>query len=90
MEGVYDLIIANGDFVMKDNTMHHQRNLILNDKGSYKENPTICVGAFGYLDDEGFSGLARATSIEFTRDGMRVNSVQLNTNGQLETDAYYP
>ena len=84
-----DLVIANGDFVTQESTAMHQRELILNNKGDYKQNPTICVGAFNYLDDENKSDLARAISIAFTKDGMDVKSVRLQANGTVNSDAFY-
>ena len=84
----YDVLIENGDFAITESTNQHQMQLLLNDKGSFKENPTICVGALEYLDDEAVNELARAVTIEFTRDGMRVDKIQIaNTN--IVTDAYY-
>lgn len=84
----YDIQIVNGDFVAVESTEQHQVQLLLNNKGSFKENPTICVGAIEYLDDEGVNELARAVTIEFTRDGMRVDKIKI-TDTKLMTDAYY-
>jgi hypothetical protein len=84
-----DLLISNGDFVLKECTEKHQTDLLLDEKGGYKLNPTICVGAFTYLDDENIQSIARAASIEFTRDGMQVNSIALQQNGILNMDANY-
>ena len=84
-----DLLIQNGDFVRAECTWKHQEDLLLSDKGDYKENPTICVGAFTYLDDENIQDLIRATSMEFTRDGMKVDSINLLPNGTINTNASY-
>jgi len=85
-----DLFIVGGDFLMTECTAHHQRQLILNNNADFKQNPTICVGAFEYLDDENYQELLRKVSLEFTKDGMDVKSVRLDTNGLINTDAYYP
>ena len=84
-----DISISNGDFVAVESTAQHQRQLILNNKGDFKQNPNSCVGAFDYLDDDTYADLMRAISIEFTKDGMDVVSVQLMPNGIINTDAYY-
>lgn len=86
----YDLEILAGDFVTKESTAQHQQQLILNNKGDFKQNPTICVGAVEYFDDEHFNGLIRAISVEFTRDGMDVKSVRSTPAGIISSDAYYP
>jgi len=89
LDGTEDLNIIAGDFTSVESTAQHQRQLLLNNKGDFKQNPTICVGAFDYLDDEGIEDLIRAISIEFARDGMDVKNVQLLNDGTIETDAYY-
>ena len=77
----YDLDVSGGDFTGVESTARHQQQLILNNKGDFKQNPTICVGAVEYFDDEHFQELIRAVSIEFTRDGMDVKNVRLSPRG---------
>ncbi len=84
-----DLAISSGDFTTIESTPQHQRQLILNNKGDFKQNPLSCVGAFDYLNDENFAELIRAISIEFTKDGMDVASVQLVPDGTIVSDAIY-
>jgi len=84
-----DLVIVFDDFTIVESTAQHQRQLIMNNKGDFKQNPTACVGALEYLDDENFRELIRAISIEFTKDGMDVVSVQLLPEGIINSDAYY-
>ena len=85
-----DATIASGDFTSVESTAQHQKQLILNNKGDFKQNPTLCVGAFEYFDDENIQELVRAISIEFTKDGMNVRSVALDQAGIINTNAYYP
>lgn len=90
LDAAGDLLFVNGDFSMAESTLQHQQLLLLNDKGDYKQNPTIDVGLTNYLDDDdGLAALSRAITMEFARDGMRVNKIQI-TNTNLTTDAYYP
>lgn len=84
-----DIAIAAGDFMIAESTAQHQRQLILNNKGDFKQNPGSCVGVFDYLDDENFAELIRAISVEFTKDGMDVVSVQLMPDGVITSDAFY-
>ncbi len=84
-----DLAVAGGDFMVLESTGQHQRQLLLNNKGDFKESPTLCVGAFGYLDDEQVSDLIREVSVEFARDGMDVVSIKQGANGVLVSDAIY-
>lgn len=84
-----DTDIQYGDFVAAESTATHQRQLILNNKGDFKQNPTIGVGAFEYFDDEHMQDLIRAVSIEFSKDGMDVQSIKLNPEGILDSEAFY-
>jgi hypothetical protein len=88
--GGEDAVIVAGDFSKAESTATHQQQLILNNNGDFKQNPAICVGAFDYLDDENFQNLMRTISVEFTKDGMDVKSVELAPNGIIKSDAYYP
>jgi hypothetical protein len=84
-----ELTIISGDFIVAESTAQHQQQLLLNTKGDFKENPTVCVGALGYMDDEHFQGLIRAVNIEFTRDGMEVAEVTISPEGVIKSDAVY-
>lgn len=84
-----DLAIRNGDFNIGESTAQHQRQLLLNNKGDFKQNPTIGVGAFSYFDDEHKHDLIRAVSMEFARDGMEVQQVALDATGVLNSNAFY-
>jgi hypothetical protein len=81
--------IQAGDFVIAESTAQHQRQLILNNKGDFKQNPTIGVGAFDYFDDEHKQDLIRAISVEFSKDGMDVQSIKLGKDGVLQSDSFY-
>jgi hypothetical protein len=84
-----DIDLAMGDFILTESTPQHQRQLLLNTNGDFKENPTIGVGALSYIDDENFSGLVRAVNIEFSRDGMEVHNVSLSEDGTVVSNATY-
>jgi hypothetical protein len=89
LDAGFDLVLEDGDFLLTESTAEHQQQLIVNNKGDFKQNPTICVGALNYMDDENFQELVRNISIEFTRDGMDVISVQLSPVGIINSDAFY-
>jgi hypothetical protein len=83
-----DLEFANGDFVTGESTTQHQELLLISAKGDFKEYPTACVGAGGYLKDEDVSALLGEAKQEFEKDGMKVNSI-LFDNDKLLIDAHY-
>lgn len=88
-----DLKVANGDFVVVESTKEHVRNLILCNKGEFKEQPTMCVGAVNYIDDENPGDLIQAITEELLKDGVSVRKVKPVTTGPLsgtvEVDGFY-
>ena len=85
-----DLTVSvGGDFVMVESSDVHGEELIYNNKGDFKQNPTICVGAENYLDGEGFNDLLNAISAELQRDGVDVQKVALDNSGELDVTGYY-
>ncbi len=88
LDDTEDLAITGGDFALTESTARHQEQLILNNKGDFKQNPSIGVGATTFIDDENTIELLRALSIEFIKDGMEVVSVRLE-RGVVYTDAFY-
>ncbi len=84
-----DLDFGGGDLNFEESTAVHQTDLILCGKGDFKQNPAICVDAFSYLDGEGFNDLIREISIQFSQDGMQVNSVALGADGVIKSDSFY-
>lgn len=89
MNAADDLDITSGDFANVESTAQHQRQILLNAKGDFKQNPTICVGAFQYLDDETMNNLVRDICVEFSRDGMEVQSVSVDAGGTVTSAAFY-
>ncbi len=83
-----DLQCANGDFVTGESTVQHQNLLLISSKGAWKENPTVGVGAAGFLKDEDVNGLLAEIKQEFEKDGMKVNNIEYR-NDKITTDANY-
>lgn len=84
----HDLRIENGDFVIGTSDFQHQELLLQTFKGEWKENPTIAVGAAGFLKDNDIQGLAAEIKQEFERDGMTVNGIEF-TEEKIKVDAIY-
>jgi hypothetical protein len=85
-----DLAVMAGDLVMEESTLQHMRQLLLNNKGDYKADPTICVGAARYLnDDNGYPALIREITTQYALDGINVQRVELNREGEIVSNAEY-
>jgi len=90
-----DLLITGGDLTIQESTAEHQRSLLLENPGEYKQNPTICVGVNNYIDDD-TNSLGRDVVQQFMGDGMKVKNTNTNPAGYTDNtlsifpNAYYP
>lgn len=84
-----DLDIINGDFVAGNSDGQNQELLLATDKGEWKENPTVGVGLFGFLNDEGPQELFREIREQFTADGMTVKELRVLPDNKIGIDAKY-
>lgn len=84
-----ELTVANGDFVTGISDQQQQNLLLMIGKGELKENPSVGVGIYKFLESEDKAGLLREISIQFSADGMNVKSVGLNNVGNIVVDAPY-
>lgn len=78
MDETGDVACVNGDFVTGDGTLQHQNDLLLAEKGEYKESPMVGVGIMTYLLDEDKTSAFREIRREFTNDGMKVDSIKVD------------
>jgi hypothetical protein len=80
---------VTGDFAIVESTGQHQKNLIIIDKGEILDNPTVGVGAWGYIDNDELDQLPGAIATEFAKDGMDVVKINMDDEGNVESDAFY-
>ena len=84
-----DLAVVGGDFVLGECTLQNQRLLVLTEKGDWKSDPSLGVGAMSFLENDHAQDLARAISKEFAKDGMRVQRVVVLPDGKIQSNAEY-
>ena len=90
-----DLDIKTGDFAVTESTSTHQKELLLCNKGEFKQNPLVCVGAIEFIDSDDSGDFIREVSQQFLADGMDFTSLNINPAGltdntvKLFVDAYY-
>jgi nucleoside phosphorylase len=89
LDGNGDLAIVAGDFVIAESTGQHQHDLIINGPGDYKQNPTIGVAAFEFINDENLNELPAKIAQAFAADGMFVKSVELGSDGIIKSKAAF-
>lgn len=85
-----DLTIVDGDFECGESTQEHQRDLLLATKGSIRQAPDVGVGVVQeLLNDAGYEDLRRTIQGELEKDGMSVQRLRANNQGQFEIIAPY-
>lgn len=83
-----DIDLNGGDFTYTESTGQHKRDLLLGDKGHFKETPAAGIGAQNFVNDTNPENFCRTVRKECSRDGMKVKDIRIS-NGQLEIDAAY-
>lgn len=83
-----DIDLTSGDVETQESTFQHQKDILLSDKGYYKESPTVGVNAAEYIHDTDPANLFRAIRREMTKDGMSVKEISADNKG-LIIDAEY-
>ncbi|MFV0313254.1 MAG: hypothetical protein ACK5KN_16625 [Dysgonomonas sp.] len=87
LDGNDDILIEDGDFVIDESTLQHQRLLLLCNKGEFKEFPSRCVGLNNYLETHRTEALAREIDVDFSKDGMKVSKIRIDVpNLEIEAD----
>ena len=89
LTGGKTLTVENGDFVIVESTGEHQRQLLLDNKNDFKQNPAVGVGLMSYSDDEGPQAIMRETTQQFMADGMEVKNLTTSGNDLLGVEKIF-
>lgn len=84
----FDLDYINGEIVRGESSLQHQKLLLISNKGDFKESPTACVGAYGYLKNNDIAGFLSEAKKELERDGLQVISLDM-VDGKINVNATY-
>lgn len=84
-----DLSIKNGDFVTGFSDNQHQEHILIATKGEYKEFPELGVGIAQMLSDDDWTSVLIEAKKNLEYDGMKINNVKFEENGNLTIDGYY-
>lgn len=84
-----DLDFSTGDVRYDTSDYQHQKDILLSQKGYYKEHPELGADLLGHVNETDMEDLLRTVKKEFAADGMTVSKVSVNAVGELETDARY-
>lgn len=84
-----DLLIQNGDFVIGESDNQHQLDILLSEKGEWKEFPEIGVGINEMLSDDDFVEFLIEAKKNLEYDGMSINNIEFTGDGKLNIDGKY-
>lgn len=83
-----DVKFEGGDIGYAESGDQHKKDMLLADKGHYKEHPDVGVGVINYLHDTNPENLLRAARREFIKDGVKVERISM-TNGTIKVTGDY-
>ena len=84
-----DLAVKNGDLVIGYCDNQHQEHILVATKGEYKEFPELGVGIAQILDDDDYMGILIEAKKNLEYDGMKINNIRFDENGNLDIDGHY-
>ncbi len=84
-----DLLIQNGDFVIGSSDNQHQLDILVAEKGEFKEFPEIGVGIHEMLSDDDFVDFLIEAKKNLEYDGMKINNIEFTPEGKLHIDGKY-
>lgn len=83
-----DIEFSQGDILYDESSWQHQQDIIISNKGYYKESPATGIGVINFIHDNNPESFLRSIRKEFTRDGMKVKKVGIE-HGQIKVEAEY-
>ena len=84
-----DLAIENGDLVLGFSDYAHQEHILMSAKGEFKEFPELGVGLNRMLSDDDYMPFLIDAKKNLEYDGMKINNIKFEENGNLNIDGYY-
>ena len=84
-----DLNFENGDLAIGYSDNQHQEHILVANKGEYKEFPELGVGIEQILDDDDYISVLIEAKKNLEYDGMKINNIKFEENGNLNIDGYY-
>ncbi len=84
-----DLLFKDGDLVIGESTLQHQRNLLLSNYGDNREYPLMAVGVTNFINDDNFGDIAAEIQDVFELDGMEIERLNVYEDGQMDIKADY-
>lgn len=84
-----DLAFENGELKWGDSTLQNQKLLFITQKGEWKANGAVGIGADDYVDDDDLVGLENEIKSQFEADGMTIETLAVFEDGSVNVKANY-
>lgn len=84
-----DLQLQAGDLVVGESSLQHQWQLLITQKGSYKDMPELGVGIANYVNLSNKQAALIEVKRNLEYDGLTVESLKWDLDGKLYVDAKY-
>jgi hypothetical protein len=84
-----DLKFDNGDFATGYSDEQHQQNIMLANKGEFKESPELGVGLVAMLGDDLYTEFLIEAKKNLQYDGMTINNIKFMEDGKIEVYGAY-
>ncbi|AMA48982.1 hypothetical protein [Flavobacterium covae] len=84
-----DLSFKNGDVEIGYSDNQHQEQILLANKGEFREFPELGVGIIQMLDDDDYMSVLIEAKKNLEYDGMKINNIKFEENGILNIDGNY-
>ena len=81
-----DLLIQNGDIVFGEADQQYIQDIMIAQKGHYKQSPAVGIGIRSHLKGNAGEKLRREIKLQLDADGFNVKQVTVN-NGEINIDA---
>ena len=78
------LLIENGDFALVESEQDHIKDIVLDNKGEWKQFPLVGVGALQFLNaTRNLDDVRKKIQVQLEYDDFRVDSIGQDKNGQI-------
>lgn len=84
-----DIHIADGDFVIGYSDNQHQEHILIASKGEYKEFPELGVGINKMLAEDDYMPMLIEAKKNLEYDGMKIDNIKFEPNGNLNINGKY-
>lgn len=84
-----DIDLTGSDISLAESTRQNQRDIVLTQKGLLKHAPDRGVSPQRFLNDESPEDFMRETRRQIMKDGARIISLGINTDGIVQINAEY-